>query len=144
MKIIIAVSCFSKRSTVDVLQGSEHTLGSEYLRVLNSAGLWICLWFWMYQTFGYTRVLNMPLVLNMPWFWINQSSEYARVTKGFGIFLSNYWICLNMPNYVRICLNMPEYAGIACVCLNLPEWILFYISSIPHLFYNPLSTWTRA
>ena len=49
----------------------------------------------------------------MPW----QSSKYARVT----------WICLNIPEYT----------------INLPEYLLFYNSPFPYLFYNPFSTWTR-
>ena len=64
-KMIIAVSCFSK---------PEYASSSEYPRVLNSPGIWICLRFWMSQGFGYTRVLNMPLVFNRPGFWIYQSS----------------------------------------------------------------------
>ena len=90
---------------------------------------------------GYTRVLNMPLVLNISWLWIYQSSEYSRVSQG-----SEYtWII-----HECICLNMLEYAGIygnmsegTWICLNLPEWLLFYISSFPLLFFNPLSTRTR-
>ena len=58
-KIIIAVSCFSKRSIVDIWQGSENASGSEY-----------------------QKVLNMSLVLDVPEFWIYQGSEYARVTQG--------------------------------------------------------------
>ena len=34
---------------------------------------------------------------------------------------------------------MREYAWI---CLDLSEWLLFYISPFPHLFHNLLSTWT--
>ena len=33
---------------------------------------------------------------------------------------------------------MLEYVRI---CLNLPEWLLFYNSSFPQLFYNTFSTW---
>ena len=65
---------------------------------------WICFgfWFWIYQDFKYIWVLNMQglkRVLNMPEYtWVN--SEHAS-----------------------ICLNMPKYAW---MCLNLPEWLLFY------------------
>ena len=101
----------------------------------------------------------MPLVLNIPVSWIAQDSEYisgsefARVLDipGFWIYLW-FWICQNskytrvsnMPGLHRVqnmpgkCLNMPEYAWI---CLDLPEWLLLYISPFPHLFYNLFSTW---
>ena len=52
--MIIAVSCFSKRSIVDVWQDSKYAFGVKY-----------------------PRILNMPFVLNVPEFWIYQSSEYA-------------------------------------------------------------------
>ena len=45
-----------------------------------------------------------------------------------------------ISGYVSICLNMPEYAWI---WLNLSEWLLFYISPFPRLFYNPFSTSTH-
>ena len=118
----LVVSCFFKHPILDVWQGSEYASGSHYLRVLNSPGFWICLWFWMRQNFRYTRVLNLP------GFWICQSYT------GFRICLNNSWICLNMPNYVWIWLNTPEYAW---MYLNLPEWLLFYISPFPHMFTIP-------
>ena len=37
-------------------------------------------------------------------------------------------------------MDMPEYVWIR---QSLPEWLLFYISPFPHLFYNSLSTWSR-
>ena len=45
-------------------------------------------------------------------------SEYIRVLNmpgytGFWICLNNFWTCLNMMKYVWM-------------CLNLPEWLLFY------------------
>ena len=107
--------------------------------VLNSPGFWICIWFWMCQSFGYTKVLNMPLVLNMPWFWTYQSFEYVRVTQGseYVWIIPEYaWICLIMSGYFWICLSMVEYAWI---CLNL----LLYIFPLPHLSYNVPSPWTR-
>ena len=94
----------------------------------------------MCESFGYIAVLNIPLVLNMPELWIYQSSEYVRVTQGseYAWIIPEYvWICLIMPGYVWTCWNMHW------ICLNLPEWLLFYISPFPHLFYNPFSTWTR-
>ena len=95
--------------------------------VLNSPGFWICIWFWMCQSSGYTRILNMPQVLNLPGFWIYQSSEYARVTQGSEytwIIFEYAWISLIMPGYVWICLNMPK-------------WLLFYISHFPICFIIP-------
>ena len=48
-KIIIALTIFAKHSIVDVGQGSEftnqrykYTYGSEYDRVLNIQGFWVC------------------------------------------------------------------------------------------------------
>ena len=80
--------------------------------VLNIPGFWICLLFWMCQSFGYTRVLNMPLV------WICQDSEYTRVTQGseYIIIIPEYaWLCLDMSEYPWICRNSCEYA---LICLN--------------------------
>ena len=108
----------------------------------------------------FDKVLSMPPVLNTPGLWITQDSAYVfgfecdRVLDipefwicqdhtGLKIYLNNSWIFMNMPDYVSYgwkCLNMLEYVWI---CLNLPEWFLFYISPFLHLFYNPLSIWTR-
>ena len=110
-KIIIAVSYFSKRSIIDVWQGSEYVSGSEYPRAVNSPGFWICLWFWMCYSLGYTRVLNMSLILNMLAFWLYQSSEYARVTQGseyVWIILEYAWLCLALSGYAWISRNMYE------------------------------------
>ena len=49
--------------------------------------------------FKYTRVLNM--------LGVTKHSEYASIC------LNNFYVCLNMPKYTWI-------------CLNLPEWLLFY------------------
>ena len=67
---VIAISCFSKCSTVYFWQGCDYASKSKYPRVLNSLEFWICLWFWICQSFGDTRVLIMSLVLNKPGFWI--------------------------------------------------------------------------
>ena len=132
--------CFSKRSIIDVWQGSKYASGSEYPSVLHSPRFWMCLWFWMSQTFRYIRVPNMPQVLNMPGFWIYQSSEYTRFTQAseYTCIIPEYVLYLIMAGYVWICRNMPEYGWI---CLNLPEWLLFYISPFLHLFYSPFSAW---
>ena len=131
-KIIIAVIYFSKRSIVDIWQGSEYVSGSEY-----------------------PKVLNMPLVLNVPEFWIYQGSEYASVLNmpgfwicqaytGSRICLNNTWIWLNMPDYVWIYLNMSVYTKI-CVSMPKSAWIDFalYFPISPFvlqsLFY--LNTW---
>ena len=55
----------------------------------------------------FDRVLNMSLflILNIPGFWI------CQVYRGFLMYLNNF------------CLNMPKYAW---MCLNIPEWYLFY------------------
>ena len=66
------------------------------------------LWFWMWQSFGYTRVLNTTssfecvIILNISAFWIRQGY------RGFRICLNNSWLCLDMP----------EYAWIGLICLN--------------------------
>ena len=73
----------------------------------------------------------MPLVLNIsgsecarvldiPQFWICQS--YI----GFRISLNNFWIFVNMPDYVWICINMPEYARIF-VNMHKSDWIAFVL-----------------
>ena len=75
---------FIKCSIVDVWQGSEYALVSdfEYTRVLNLSGL--------------HRVLNMP--------------ECAQIIfEHTWICLDNFWTYLNMPKYVWICLNLPEW-----------------------------------
>ena len=56
---------------------SEYASDFECVSVLNIPRFWICFWFWICQSSGYTTFLNMPelyRVLNMP--------EYA-------------WLCLN-------------------------------------------------
>ena len=105
------MSCFPKRSLVDIWQGFEYAFDSEYPRVLNSLGFWICPWFWMCHSFEYSRVLNMPLVLNMQRFWICHSSELGlhRIQ--------------NKPGYPWIFLDIPEYAGI---CVNILEHVVTY------------------
>ena len=98
-KMIIAVSCFSKFSIVDVLQGFEYASGSK------DPGFW------------------MSLVLNLPEFWIYQVSEY---TSGFDWVIPDYvWKCLIMLEFVWVCLYMLGYAWI---CLNLHEWLFSYFS----------------
>ena len=95
----------------------------------------------------------MPPVLNTPGVWIAQDSAYAsgsecaRILNILELWIcqgyTGFRICLNIPDCVGICLDMPEYAGI---CVNMPKsaWMtFFYISSFPHLFYNPLPTRTR-
>ena len=105
--------------------------GSKYVWVLNISGPWICLWFWICQSFeqtrvlikpgfwiyqvseyasGYARVLNRRLVLNLPGFWICQGYT------GFWIYLiMSRWICLGMCEYAGICVNMPKSAWMAFV-----------------------------
>ena len=130
---IIAVSCFSRPSMVDVWQVSEYprvlnspgfdcVSSSEYARVLDVPGFWMCLWFWICQDFEYIRVLD------------NQG--YTR----YRMCLNNSLICPIMSGYVWICRDMLEYAWI---CLNLQGWLSIYISPFPHLFHNSFPTWTR-
>ena len=94
---------------------------SKYVWVLNISGSsWICLWFWISQGSEYTKVLNMSLVLKLPGFWIYQGY------KGSWICLIVFdWICLDLSKYVKICANI----------LNLPEWLLFYISPLQFFVY---------
>ena len=63
-KIIIAVSCFSKGSIVDVWQGSECASCSKYPRVLNLPEFWIYQGSEYASGFEYGRMLIMPK-LNM-------------------------------------------------------------------------------
>ena len=129
--IIITVSYFSKHSIVYVWQSSEYTSGSKYLRVLNmSLVLNVSeFWIWIYL-----------------WFWMHQDTEYARVTQGseFAWIITDYWLCLNMPDYVGICMNMLEYARI---CMNVPKsaWPAF-VSLFPlvTLHYAWLLIWRSA
>ena len=58
-------------------------------------------------------------------------SEYAWIIPEYA------WIYLIMSGHVWICQNMHEYAEIY---LN---GFCFRFSPFPHLFYNPLSTWTH-
>ena len=130
--MIIAVSCFSKHSIVDIWQGSAYASGSEYLRVLNMSLVLNVLEFWIYQGSKYASGFKYARILN------NQSTEYARVTQGSEcawIFPDYVWLYLNMPDYVGKCLNMPKYAWI---CLNLPEWLLFCISPVVTLLRGDL------
>ena len=46
------------------------------------------------------------------WFWIWEASEYVGGYTAFWVWL-NFWTCQNMPKY-------------AWMCLNLPDWFLFY------------------
>ena len=134
--------------------------GSEYVRVLNITGFWICLWFWRCQGSKYTRVLNMTLVLKMSGFWKCQGSEYTKVLNkpgfwkcqgpefakvlnipGFWICqgYTGFWICLIMSGC--ICLDMSEYAEI---CMNMPKsgWVAFvlYFAIVINLL---ISTFTQ-
>ena len=107
-----------------IAQECEYVSGSEYARVLNIPGFWVCLWFWKVR------------IVNIPEFWICQGYT------GFRIHMNNYWICLNMPDYVWICMNMPEYAGI---CVNMPKyaWMTFALHfSISPSAFTTFSTWT--
>ena len=100
--------------------GSEHACSCEYVRVLN------VLAYWINQGFKYTRFLKISLVLKMLWFWIDQGFEYVWVTQG-----SEYvWICLNDS---LICLDMPNMPGYERICLNPPDWLLFYIIPLQSL-----------
>ena len=116
--MIIAISCFSKCSIVDVWQGSEYASGSEYsgiwiahdsehasfsecTRILDIQRFWICLRFCICQDSEYNRNLNTRAT---------QGSEYTWIIPKYT------WISLIMSGYVWICLNLPEYGWI---CLNI-------------------------
>ena len=112
---------------VDVWQGSECVSDFEYARFLNIPG------FWTYQGCKYPRVLNMLLVMNMSGFWIYYSSKYARVTQdsvSAWICLNSFWICLIMPECVKIYLN-----GLA--------FILYLLIVIPYL-KEPLTVFLKS
>ena len=102
----------------------------------------------------------MSMVPNVPEFWMYQGKQRFKkkgggaswvsalkreagwnplMKYGLRIYQNNSWICLIISRCL-ISLNIPEYAWI---CLNMPEWLLFYISPFPHLFCNLLSTGTR-
>ena len=89
---------------------------------------------WIYQGYKQASGFEYATILKIPEFWICQGYT------GFRICVNNSWICMIMSGHVWIWLNMPEYAW---TCQNLLEWLLFYTSSFPHLFYNPFFTWTR-
>ena len=79
--------------------------------VLNSPGFWICLWFWMCQSFGYSYQgseyvsgFEYARILNIPEFWICQGYTWFKICR------NNSWICLNMSEYAWICVNMPKSA----------------------------------
>ena len=87
--MIIAVSCFSKRSIVDVWQGSEYAFDSEI-----SQGLW--------------KAQDPDYVSGC-----NQSSEYARVVQDseYSWIIPEYTLLwLNMSEYAWIWRSMHEYA----------------------------------
>ena len=92
-------------------------------------GFWVCLGFWIYQRPQYTGILNitglwiyltyMPVFWICFWLWICQGSRYTTV--------------LNMPALDRV-LSILEYVwiipgmpGFGWMCINLSEWLLFYI-----------------
>ena len=109
-----------------VCWNSKYNSGSEYPRVLNNLRFWLCLWFWMCQSFRYTRVLNMPLVLicqDFEYTSVLNMSELNMVQNRHAWIIPEYaWLFLIMSGNVWICVNMPEYAWI---CLNLPGWLSF-------------------
>ena len=131
VKIIVAVSCFSKRSIVDIWQSSGYVSGSEYPTILNMSlvlnvpvfldilRFWICLWFSICQDSEFTRVLNM------------------RGYTEFRMCLNNSWICLNMS----VCVWM--WWNTHWLCLKLPEWLLFYISPFLHFLLEYVVSYLR-
>ena len=65
---------FAKRSVADVWQDCEYAWGPEYIRVLNMALVLNMPWLLCtYHCSEYTRVLNVP------GFWICQDAEYIRL-----------------------------------------------------------------
>ena len=136
---VLNICKFSK-----IWQGSEYTLGCNYIRVLNIPWFQVCQFsvhesvvqgseyasIWLnnvlWQSFEYTwstfhRVLNKPPVLNMLglriWQYdVNISQNMLRICEGY----TEFWIYLIMAPYSSI---MPEYALIS---ISMPEhgWIL--------------------
>ena len=126
--------------------------GSEYARVLNISGSWICLWFWIFQGPEYASGSEYFRVLNKPGFWISQGSEYAsgseyaRVLNKSGLRInqgSQYTKVLNMP----LVLNLPGfwicqgYTGF-WICLIMSDWICLDLSEYVATCANmPKSAW---
>ena len=71
-------------------------------------------------------ILEMPCVLNESEFW----KWHGCVCKGY----TEFWICLNMPQYVSI---MPEYD---LIYLNVPQDVMILMSGL--IFLNvPTYSW---
>ena len=72
---------FAKDSIADFSQGYEYTKILNMSVVLNIPGLWICLWFWIFQGSKYQGSdacgSEYAKALNMPGFRIYQGSKYA-------------------------------------------------------------------
>ena len=133
----VAVNYFSKRSTADVWKDSEYASSSEYPRILEMFLLLNVPKFWIYQGSECASSFEYDRILNISEFWICQGYT------GLRICLNNFWICVNMLDYLLICLNVPEYAG---KCMNIPKsvWIAF-VSPFPTspFVWQSLSTSTR-
>ena len=118
--MIIAVSCFSKHSIVDIWQGSEYASGSEYLRVLNMSLVLNVLEFWIYQGSKYASGFKYARILNTSEYWI------CQCYTGFRMCLNISWLCLIMSECAWLCRKMLEYAEI---CVNMPKsaWMAFVL-----------------
>ena len=67
--------------------------------------LWICFMSWIYQCSWYGSDSEYARVLNIPGFWICKGSEYTKITQAsecVWISLDNSWICLIMFEYARM------------------------------------------
>ena len=100
--------------------------GSEYSRIPNLSGFWICKWLinalWQgseYAWSAFHRVLDKPLGL------ICQGSEYGKVVNMWGLHrVPNMhgwaWTSLNNAEYEWICQNIPEKTE-SWICQNYSE-----------------------
>ena len=103
-----------KCSILDIRQGSEYALISEYTRVVNILGFWICQ--------GYTRFWIKYFMIDV-WQYYEYAldSEYARVLNMLGShmvlnkishnrYLTWFWICLEFwicQCYTGFCRKRP-------------------------------------
>ena len=129
-------------------QGSEYVSGSDYRRVLNIPGFWVCwvlayarvaqdseyAWIWLNNALWQGseharstlhRVLNKPPVLNMLGLRIWQGFECATVTQGAEYVLISLNTSYKVSQYIWIYVNNAE---LGWMCWHIPEkhyWILF-------------------
>ena len=97
----IIITCENNYSRIAVSQSAPLQMFDKVRRVLNNPGFWICLLFWMFQSFGYTRILNMPRLHRVQ----NMLDQFLNM-------LDYFWKCLNIPECAGICVDIPNSAWI--------------------------------